>query len=457
MFLQADGFYEDCSQALFLIDRSGRILAGNALTALSLGISLEQLLKSNVKELVKNGLYKYSYALDAIRLKKTVSGIISTNTGVCFTSVSTPLIDSNGEVYLVITTSSPKQSLEVLKINRSKSTEKYQLVKSVDPYEDVPSQSLVVAESIAMKRILKVCDQVARSECKVLLFGESGTGKEVLTKYIHDKSMRAKQPFISVNCAAIPESLFESEFFGHEKGSFTGASEQKKGLLELADNGTLFLDEISEMPLDLQAKLLRVLENPEIRRIGGTKSFQVNFRLICATNRDLSKMVEKGTFRKDLYYRINVIPVHIPPLRKRRLDILGLSRKFLFDFNRKYDKNTQLNSIHLKQLLNHNWPGNIRELKNHIERMVIIDEGYEVIEGKARSDDFLIDFDYLDFLNKDNWPTLNEFLREVEFQYIQKVLSFCNGKKNLAADVLGIYRTVLYKKLKDNELTDNIS
>ena len=294
-----------------------------------------------------------------------------------------------------------------------------------------------------MRRILQSCNQIAPFDSKVLLYGESGTGKEVLSNYIHERSGRNDAPFISVNCAAIPESLFESELFGHEKGSFTGASTAKQGLIEVAHGGTLFLDEISEMPLELQSKLLRVLESNEFRRIGGTETFKVDFRLISATNRDLKQMVDAGEFRRDLYYRLNVIPINIPPLRERKQDIIALVNKYINELNEKYDLDYQLNSEQLEYILSHNWPGNVRELKNYVERLVVMNEGsyfQEENSGNSLENSCFIAF------KKDT--DLKDFLAEAEKQYILKVLKDCEGKVCEAANQLGIHRTALYRKLK---------
>lgn len=441
---------EESTQTLFVIDRNGNILISNTFTALTLGMSLEQLQKSNVIDLVKKGYYNHSYSIDALHQKSIVTGEIKTNTGLSIMTISTPILGADGEVNFVVSTSQQQQRVRFMDVRNPVGDHDKSHVKTAAINKQELAEDGVVAESVAMKQILKACDQIAPTDCKVLLFGESGTGKEVLSNYIHRKSKRKDQPFISVNCAAIPETLFESELFGHEKGAFTGANVQKKGLIELANDGTLFLDEISEMPMDLQAKLLRVLEIPEIRRIGGTTNIKVNFRLIAATNKNLEKMVEEGTFRRDLYYRINVIPIYIPPLRKRHQDIIGLSSKYISEFNEKYGKFTKLNSMQIKHLLNHSWPGNSRELKNYIERLVVIDEGFGEVEGPVQ-DDILIDFNSLDTTSKENWPTLKEFLKEAEQKYILKVLAECNGKKGEAADMLGIYRTVLYRKLKNYE------
>ncbi|MBM4764679.1 AAA family ATPase [Bacillus sp. B15-48] len=429
----------ESGQILFVIDRNGNILISNEFTALSLGITLEELLRSNVNYLVRKGYYSQSFALEVLSQKKSLNGEVKTNTELSFHSIGTPIFDDNGEVNIVVITAQLKQN-------------NVKLDKLINEYEK--TSDFIVADSSAMKQILKACNQIAPSDCKVLLFGESGTGKEVLSKYIHNRSMRTNQSFISINCAAIPQSLFESELFGHEKGSFTGASEQKKGLLELANKGTLFLDEISEMPLDLQAKLLRVIDNPEIRRIGGTKSFQVDFRLICATNRDLSKMVEEGSFRRDLYYRINVIPIHIPPLKNRHQDIIGLADKFIYIFNHKYNKKRKLNFKEIDYLLAHSWPGNIRELKNYIERLVVVDECFD--DNKHISEgSILIDLNSLDSKPLEFWPTLKEIKKEAEEKFILKILNECNGIKSVTAEMLGIDRTVLYRKLNNYKENKN--
>jgi transcriptional regulator with PAS, ATPase and Fis domain len=217
-------------------------------------------------------------------------------------------------------------------------------------------------------------EKVAKSDAStVLVQGESGTGKELVAKWIHYKSSRAERPFVAINCAAVPATLLESELFGHEKGAFTDAKAMKKGLFEMADGGTVFLDEIGDMEMGMQAKLLRFLEERTFRRIGGTKSFSVDVRIISATNRDLIKAIEEKSFRNDLYYRLQVIPIFLPPLRERREDILTLTNHFIELFNAEFNKHvTGISKMAEKLLLDYNWPGNIRELKNVIERAIIL-------------------------------------------------------------------------------------
>ncbi len=220
---------------------------------------------------------------------------------------------------------------------------------------------------------------IARTDSTVLITGESGTEKEVIARFIHRNSFRFREPFIPVNCAAIPEELMESEFFGYDKGAFSGANSRGKlGFFEMADNGTLFLDEIGELSLNLQSKLLRVLETGEFQRFGGVAIKKSDVRLVAATNKDLASMVTRGVFREDLYYRLNVIPVSIPPLRERPEDILKLSDKFLKEFNAKFGTDKAFSKNLLVNFMNYSWPGNARELRNLIERLVIISSGKEL-------------------------------------------------------------------------------
>jgi DNA-binding NtrC family response regulator len=232
----------------------------------------------------------------------------------------------------------------------------------------------IVGSSHSMQSILAMMDKVAKSEAAtVLVQGESGTGKELVAKWIHYKSNRAEKPFMAINCAAVPATLLESELFGHEKGAFTDAKTTKKGLFELADGGTVFLDEIGDMEMGMQAKLLRFLEDRTFRRIGGAKVTSVDVRIISATNKDLVKAIEAKDFRNDLYYRLQVIPIHLPPLRERKDDILPLAKHFIDTYRREFAK--QVNSISQpaeRLLVDYHWPGNIRELKNVIERAIIL-------------------------------------------------------------------------------------
>jgi PAS domain S-box-containing protein len=242
--------------------------------------------------------------------------------------------------------------------------------------ESAPQKREVIAESGAMRDVLNFVRRVAASEATtILLEGENGTGKDLVAKTLHYQSLRQAEPFIAINCAAIPDSLLESELFGYEKGAFTDARAQKRGIFELADKGTLFLDEVGEIPLMLQAKLLRVLEDQSFRRLGGLKDIQLDLRVVAATNKNLREAVKEGAFRQDLYFRLNVIQISIPPLRERVDDILPLARFFIDHYNHKFKRSIEgVSDGAAKLLLSHDWPGNVRELRNAIERAMILEE-----------------------------------------------------------------------------------
>jgi two-component system, NtrC family, response regulator AtoC len=303
----------------------------------------------------------------------------------------------------------------------------------------------LVGQSPAMKRLREMVAQLARSEAQTMLvLGESGTGKELVAKGLHYGSNRKDLPFVEVNCAAITETLFESELFGHEKGAFTDARSAKKGLLELADRGTLFLDEVSEMSLGSQAKFLRVLQDRVFRRVGGTRDIRVDVRIIAATNRPLDAFVAEGRFREDLYYRLNVIPLTLPPLRDRREDVLPLARHFLADCNASFHKMIRSISPEVEALLaSYHWPGNVRELKNLIERLVILASSDRIevsdlpppVGGRPAGSVAVTGPDGL------------QTLEQIERAYILQVIDRLEGNKSRAAQVLGISRQTLRRKV----------
>ncbi|HEY8280533.1 MAG TPA: sigma-54 dependent transcriptional regulator [Bdellovibrionota bacterium] len=301
--------------------------------------------------------------------------------------------------------------------------------------------------SPSMKAIYDLIKRVAPTESSVLITGESGVGKEVVARAIHDNSNRADRPFISINCSAIPESLLESELFGHTKGSFTGATQHRKGLFEEADGGTLFLDEIGDLHFSLQAKLLRVFQEQKIRAVGDNKFRSVNVRIITATHKNLAEEIKVSRFREDLYYRLNVIPIHIPPLRQRKEDVVILAKYFLERSARKNKVDVKgFTPAALTKLVYLPWKGNVRELQNVIERSVILCQGDLIDEtdipvGQASDADDLIEEMAYDM------PTL----RDVERRYILSVLKKHNGKKDAAAKVLGMSRRTLYRKLVNQD------
>ncbi|MCP4340603.1 MAG: sigma-54-dependent Fis family transcriptional regulator, partial [Desulfobulbaceae bacterium] len=293
--------------------------------------------------------------------------------------------------------------------------------------------------SNALQYILFKIEQIAATDTSVLLLGETGTGKELFARAIHDTSLRKDRPLIKINCAALPANLIESELFGHERGSFTSAHNRQIGRFELADKATIFLDEIGEMPPDLQAKLLRVLQEGEYERLGGAKTLKVDVRVIAATNRDLEEDVKKGLFRKDLWYRLNVFPITAPPLRERVEDISQLVRHFMERFSRQLKKKiTTIPKNVMQQLENYSWPGNVRELENVIERAVINSSGAKLhLADKLKPS-----------ITKSE--TSFQTLAEMERSYILKVLEKSNWKvsgKNSASEILGLQRSTLRAKM----------
>ena len=305
--------------------------------------------------------------------------------------------------------------------------------------KDVCGTPVMVGNSIAMNAVYKMVDKVAASDAVVLIQGESGTGKELIAQMIHQRSIRANKPFVVINCATLQEALLERELFGHVKGAFTGAVESRIGLFEVADGGTLFLDEIGELAINTQAKLLRVVQSGEIRRVGDNKAINVDTRIIAATHRDLAGEVKNGKFREDLYFRLNVITLSLPPLRDKREDIPVLIDHFLDNFCRNRQKKILLPEV-MTAMSQYHWPGNVRELKNTIERLVVMTEGNSIsIEDLPEN---------IRVVSSTTAEGTEVILSGVERKHILKVLHEKQGNKTLAAEALGISLKTLYNKLK---------
>jgi DNA-binding NtrC family response regulator len=311
----------------------------------------------------------------------------------------------------------------------------------------------VIGSSPAWRRVCKMVEQVAPSRATILLMGESGTGKELIAGLLHRLSPRAKGPFIVLNAAAIPTSLLEAELFGHEKGAFTGATQRKPGHFELADGGTLFLDEIGDMPQDVQVKLLRVLQDGTFQRVGGTRGLQVDVRVVAATNKDLTQEVAAGHFRQDLYYRLNVITIQLPPLRARRQDIPLLAAHFLHKYTKENHKEVKtIQQEALRRLQAYDWPGNVRELENVIERAVVLAQ-----ESAIAVEDLGLDDDQHEKLS----PTSGDYfvlpanasLEHIEREAIVQALERSGGNRQAAARQLGIGPATLYRKFKKYQLS----
>ncbi len=307
----------------------------------------------------------------------------------------------------------------------------------------------IIGESPLIKQLLIKAEKVAQGSASVFVSGETGTGKELLSQFIHDKSMRVEEPFVKVNCSAIPENLIESELFGFEKGSFTGAMASKKGLFEIAHRGTLFLDEVADLSLNAQAKVLRFLQTGEIQKIGSEKSIKVDVRIISGTHKDLKKIIKDGLFREDLYYRLNVVPLQLPSLRERKEDIPLLIEFFNLKLSKK--NNVKVKDIDIEvveELKNYSWPGNIREIQNVVERMIVL-SGNQITIADLPEDIQSLEMECLNTIESSMQPLrLRDFRDNAEKEFIINTLKKFNGNISKAAHELGVVRTYLHKRMK---------
>jgi transcriptional regulator with PAS, ATPase and Fis domain len=415
---------------------------------------------TSVYQLEKEGLLSPSINAIVLKEKKFTRIMQHTRTGRVVMSTGYPIFNKDGHLVRVISYS--QDQTEIWKLQ-----EQYEeLQRKVKGYqtevEDLREKELghhsFIARSNQTQQILKTIQNVAKTDATILFLGPTGVGKSTFARALHNQSNRIKEPFIEVNCSTIPESLFESEIFGYEPGSFTGGNKQgRQGLIEQADSGTLFLDEIGELPLAMQAKLLKVLQEKKIKRIGGKKERLINFRLIAATNQDLGKMVNEGKFRLDLFYRLNVIPIQIPSLLERKEDIPILIQHYLQKTNDKYQTLKKLHPSTYEVLTHYEWPGNIRELENLIERLILtIDEPaiYPkhlplAITGAVEQDEDSSSFSIEQELN--GKQDLKKTLEKIEIQLIAKAYKQCKTTYEMA-DYLGISQpSVIYKLKKYKE------
>ncbi|MFS0575439.1 sigma 54-interacting transcriptional regulator [Sporosarcina sp. 179-K 3D1 HS] len=374
-----DAVIENSYDGIYITNRDGVTLRTNSAIERITGIPKEYYINKNVDALVKRGILENSITDKVIKKKRSVSLVQLNYSGKETLLTGNPVFDDQGEVESVVTNIRDLSDLNNLQTALRQANElnkSYQLeierLKGSGPYLD----GKTVVENKRMRSIYDTAKRIANVPATVLILGETGVGKDVLAKYIFNESERSRTgKYIKVNCGAIPANLLESELFGYAGGAFTGANKNgKPGMFEMADKGVLFLDEIGEMPLDLQVKLLRVIQEKEIQRVGGTSTKKIDVRLIAATNRNLIEMVQEGKFREDLYYRLNVIPITIPPLRERPEEIYSFIKIFLNDINEKYGMKKELDAELTAFFYRHQWPGNIRELSNLLEQIVLLNK-----------------------------------------------------------------------------------
>jgi DNA-binding NtrC family response regulator len=347
----------------------------------------------------------------------------------------------------------PFRADEVLHLVRQ-ALEKWHLRQQVRSLEsrvqDETHKPVLVGQSPCMVEVIKLLRQVSKADCNVLLTGESGTGKELVASLLHAQSGRAENEFLGINCGSFTEELLTNELFGHEKGSFTGATSSKPGLLESASGGTLLLDEVGDMPLSMQVKLLRAIQEQEVIRVGGNRPFRIDVRIIASTNQDLKAAVNAGLFRHDLYFRLNVVSIHIPPLKERREDIPLLAHYFLDRFAKRANCGVKgFTREAMSVLTDYGYPGNVRELENIVERAVVLAQG-----DLIQTADLPPDLSEIDVFSFSQTGSVIKPLREIQREYVQWVLNQVGRNKTRAAQVLGVDRTTLWRHLKDHEIVE---
>jgi PAS domain S-box-containing protein/TyrR family helix-turn-helix protein len=424
---------------IFITDDSGKILYISPSCEEIYGVSAEDMINQNVLDLERKGVLNPSVSALVLKSKKVESLIQETQAErKCLVSAY-PIFDETGRIIRVLSFSRDITEIENLK-QRNDEVAKTILLYKKEITDLKSKQNNFYFINEKMKSIFDIISKVADLDVTVLLEGESGVGKNRIAQTIHELSEKKKEAFIEINCGAIPESLIESELFGYEEGAFTGAKKGgKKGYFELAGNGTLFLDEIAELPINLQVKLLSVLQNQTITRIGGIKKIKLNCRIICATNQNLEKCIKEKKFRKDLYYRINIIKIVIPPLRERKEDIAFLLDEITEEFNLKYNINKRFSTKMVGWIIQQDWPGNVRELRNFIEKTVIT-SNEDIITMETELIDNNLDENFEEL-------TLASYIETVESEYIKRLFKKYPSSIKLAK-VLGISQSTANRKIQ---------
>lgn len=439
---------ESSYDGIWITDHVGKILFANSANAKLLGVPRSELENKTTQELQDEGVFQTSAILEALQTRQQVSKVCN-NPRTCLTvlATATPVFNEAGDIQYIFNN---VRDITALNEMRESLQDKDEIIRQQNSQLETMKLRLgvgtIVANSKAFTQVVELARRAATFDgATVLILGESGTGKEVISELIVNTSPRKDKPYLQINCGAIPENLIESELFGYEKGAFTGADAKgRKGLFEAANGGTVFLDEIGDLPLHMQVKLLRVLQQKRIVRVGGTETVNLDVRIIAATNKDLKQMVKEGRFREDLYYRLNVVPIKIPPLRDRKEDILPLVNHFLTVANRKYHTNKSIYSDTIDVLENYSWPGNVRELENLMENLVITTPG-DIIRRENLSERLQFSTEDRGFTEDTEVITLKETVERAEYMAIQKAIRQC-GSIRKAAVALGVDPSTIVRK-----------
>lgn len=430
--------FEYAFDEIFVTDDKGIVVRVNSMCERHYQLSAKELVGKHVQELQKEGIFYPSATLEVIEKERPVELVQTTKSGEYLHVRTRPVFDEQGNLRRVISYS--RDLTELYQLRKKVEEMDNQLKTYKKELRETYEHEGLIFKSIAMQKIVETIKKVSVVDSTVLVLGETGVGKSRLVRHLHEVSHRKNESFYEINCAALPTNLIESELFGYSGGSFTGANrEGKKGLLESAHKGTLFLDEIGEMPLEIQSKLLQVLQEKTFRPVGGRDLKKVDVRIVAATNRDLSEMVKEGTFRKDLYYRLNVIPISIPPLRERTEDILPLVYHYLHHFNKKYGRDVKLAPSTLQMFVGYPWEGNNREIENVIERIVITADDFVTVEDLPLS--------MQEATVEQSGQSLYRMLEEVERNIILKAYK-TYGSSYKVAEFLQISQSAATRKIK---------
>jgi PAS domain S-box-containing protein len=451
-----DSFLDLLDAGIGIMDEDGTLEHLNQTLENYIGMDIKDWVGKKLQDAINSRVLTDGASTTALKARKTIDMNVTYLTGTTVHFHSVPVFDDQGKIRKVI--SSGRDVTRMIKLENDLSnseTLKDQYYKRLNTLELLVGGDLIVYASEGMRKVVEVSVRAGKSDSPVFIWGESGVGKEMVAKMIHRTGTRSEEPFVAVNCSAIPSELLESEFFGYEEGAFTGAKKGgRRGLFDEAEKGTLYLDEISELPLTMQSKLLRVVQEREYMRVGSSRTIPTNVRIIASTNLTREELADGTRFRRDLFYRLSVLPIHIPPLRDRRDDILPLTRFFLNQLNLKYNTGIRLSNAMIPRFYHYDWPGNVRELRNMIERLIVVANSDEVGEAE---------YELVNQLEVGNMPGQNEEIIVSQLMPLRQAMARVEdtlfrlayregGSIEKAAKLLEINPSTIYRKMKPRDI-----